>query len=130
MSRINRRYFLSFKLQCNRVSVTQSGYYPLCGGTQYDLPAPLVRELERSLSKGDVILSENTKERLPFAARDRHFWDLGACVPQVTRSRWVLEAKRVDSGITDRLVNQRPMEARNSASTISAISGASKNCTI
>ena len=47
-------------------------------------------------------------------------------MPQVTRSRWVLQAKRVDSGITDRLVNQRPMEARNSASTISAIFGASR----
>lgn len=64
------------------------------------------------------------------SSRDFHFWDLGTCMPQVTRSRWVLQAKRVDSGITDRLVNQRPMEVRNSASTINAISGASKNRTI
>lgn len=102
------------------------GILSLCDCTRYDLSEDArVRALIyvgfRAVLKNGIlkraaranavrICSQNTKGRsslsLSFSPsrRDRSFSDLGACVPQVTRSRWLPEpkARQVDSRITNR----------------------------
>lgn len=66
MSRIKRRYFLPFELQRNHVSVTQSGYYSLCGCVQYGLSAPRVLELESPLARRRALYYPKTWRRASF----------------------------------------------------------------